>query len=699
MKLSKAFVKIIVGIIIFILIMLIGPLDFFYHGFYFDEPDEVVLEGKNTIEIDESGCLVDFIPENKHLVGFDIYFKDAPNSGCLNIDIQDEEGKKVEEINISMSGIRTESWYKVKTSSNYSAGKTYTMSISSSQCEFYPTVVEANESISDDRPSILISYAYAKPTFRPIERLLLCFILISLYLFINVLLSEESKTTEIKKQIALWILLSSALAWIYEFNPIDRYNEKNLTYDGSSGLIADIIMAYEDGVGPTEEEYGKKAHFGLFFYNKAVKDTDPTATWNDAYSLTNASVKVNNIPYNREYAVVGNYIKFSNGESIKITKVKQDDEDDDDLVVFLDSDKVLTSEEYGDLEDAKYCDSDGREIASLDYYTFQIYSSQYGLQAKIMTRLAKYIDFDRFDTICVLLMGMTLAAIALLIDKKYNAMLAFIYYIVYALSTWIVRFAHDRFFVAFTWFLPMLVGLICSIRINDKKSRVCSCILAGVFILIKCLCCGEFIPTIMMGSIAFLLVDFIKEIFAKNKDKAILTIRTIVFMGVSEVTGFCTFILMHSYLKGNGDIVAGFKAFLASDILRRTNGGDFNAMGDMLIWDSLSASVLEVIGKYFRFDTEVIVGVDGRLFPIICIIPLIVFIYDIKNKRQNAELIGMYVVFFLTAVSWYVLGKGHACIHTSMCYVMWYFGYVQICFYIIIEAVTRYFGKGCKFRQ
>ncbi len=49
------------------LMMLIGPLDYFYHGFYFDEPDEVSLEGRKTIEIDEMGCFVNFIPEKKHL--------------------------------------------------------------------------------------------------------------------------------------------------------------------------------------------------------------------------------------------------------------------------------------------------------------------------------------------------------------------------------------------------------------------------------------------------------------------------------------------------------------------------------------------------------------------------------------------------------------------------------------------------------
>ncbi len=94
MKASKASVKIITGIIVFVLIMLIGPMDFFYHGFYFNEPDEVDLEGKKIIEIDESGCSVDFIPENKHLVGFDIFFKDVPDYGNLNIVIQDDKGKK-----------------------------------------------------------------------------------------------------------------------------------------------------------------------------------------------------------------------------------------------------------------------------------------------------------------------------------------------------------------------------------------------------------------------------------------------------------------------------------------------------------------------------------------------------------------------------------------------------------------------------
>ena len=688
MKASKASVKIITGIIVFVLIMLIGPLDFFYHGFYFNEPDELDLEGKKIIEIDKSGCSVDFIPENKHLVGFDIFFKDVPDSGNLNILIQDENGKKTEEIVIGLNDIRNESWYKVKTTAKYSAGKTYTMKMSANQYEFCPTVVETYESESSEKSNILMTSAYAKPTFRPIEGLLICLALIGLYLFINVWLSEKSKATEIKRLMALWIIISCSLAWIYEFNPIDRYNEKNLTFDGSSGLIADVLMAQEDGVKPTEEEYGKRANFGLYFYDKAVKDTSNVGTWIAGYSLNDASVKVNNIPYNQQYAVVGNYIEFSNGELIKITKVIQDE---DDLIVSLDSNSVLTVEEYGNLEDAKYCDSNGREIASLDYYSFEIYTSQYGMQARVMRYLAQYIDSDRFDTICVLLMGMTLAVLVLLINKKYNAMMAFIYYIVFALSTWIVRYAHDRFFVTFTWFLPMIAGLICSIRINDKKSRILLSILAGVFILIKCLCCGEFIPSIMLGSIAFLLADLIKEIAAKNKDKAILTLRTIVLMGICELTGFFTFILMHSYLKGNGHLAVGLKQFLAEDILRRTNGGDMNVMGDMLIWDSLSASALEVIGKYFKFETEIIVGLDGRLFPIVCIIPLIIFIYDIKNKRQNVELMGMYVVFFLTAVSWYVLGKGHAYIHTHMCFVLWYFGYVQVCFYII-EDYANYYG-------
>lgn len=44
-----------------------------------------------------------------------------------------------------------------------------------------------------------------------------------------------------------------------------------------------------------------------------------------------------------------------------------------------------------------------------------------------------------------------------------------------------------------------------------------------------------------------------------------------------------------------------------------------------------------------------------------------------------------YFVSLLVSASWFILGKGHSYIHTSLNFVMWYFGFVQFCIYIIIK--------------
>ena len=61
--------------------------------------------------------------------------------------------------------------------------------------------------------------------------------------------------------------------------------------------------------------------------------------------------------------------------------------------------------------------------------------------------------------------------------------------------------------------------------------------------------------------------------------------------------------------------------------------------------------------------------------------------YDYKKNQLNIETAAMYVVFFMTSVSWFILAKAHSFVHTQMNYVLWYFGYIQICFYVIVEKI------------
>jgi len=51
----------------------------------------------------------------------------------------------------------------------------------------------------------------------------------------------------------------------------------------------------------------------------------------------------------------------------------------------------------------------------------------------------------------------------------------------------------------------------------------------------------------------------------------------------------------------------------------------------------------------------------------------------------------MYVFFLLTSISWFYLAKSHSYIHHHMNYVMWYFGFVQICLYIIADKICECF--------
>ncbi len=149
-------------------------------------------------------------------------------------------------------------------------------------------------------------------------------------------------------------------------------------------------------------------------------------------------------------------------------------------------------------------------------------------------------------------------------------------------------------------------------------------------------------------------------------------------------------ICVHAPLKGNGSIIEGIKIIFEQDVLKRTVGGDLNEFSEA-IWTSLNASIWETYCKYFHFGTEVITGIAGNLFPLLCVAPLSIFAYEYKAKRLNVELVAMYIVFFLTSISWFCLAKGHSYIHTHMNYVLWYFGFVQTCLYIIVNKITEAF--------
>ena len=325
------------------------------------------------------------------------------------------------------------------------------------------------------------------------------------------------------------------------------------------------------------------------------------------------------------------------------------------------------------------------------------YLSQVGLQGYIFSFLYNNLSFSTeiLYIINCTLMAIVVMAICILLGKKYNKLMSIVFYIVFLLSPWICAFARNLYWVEFTWFLPMLIGLYCAINLNNRRKRVLCYILTYVFILIKCLCGYEYISTIMLGSVQFLLADLAINLMANKPKQVKQTFLTIFFIGILSMAGFMTAICIHAVLKGDGDIAIGIKNIYEQDVLRRTFGGSMNDFGYGYL-DSFNASIYETLRIYFHFDTEIITGLSGNLFPLLCIIPIFLFISEYKKEKNNIELIVIYSVCFITSVSWFVLAKAHSYIHTHMNYVLWYFGYIQVCIYVICQKIyTVISNKEC----
>jgi hypothetical protein len=200
----------------------------------------------------------------------------------------------------------------------------------------------------------------------------------------------------------------------------------------------------------------------------------------------------------------------------------------------------------------------------------------------------------------------------------------------------------------------------------------------------------------MMGLITFLLADFMVALVAKDRKKVKQLFITILSIGLCAMFGFIVAICMHAQLRGNGDIMAGVVTIFNHDVLRRTAGADLNFFGSNL-WDSINASVWEVLCMYFHFDTEILTAIPGKLFQVGCLIPLGIFSYDYNKKALNIQEIALYTITLVSSISWIVLAKSHSYIHTHLNYVLWYFGFIQICIYIIIKKIV-YFSKNRDWR-
>lgn len=680
-------------------VVAIGPLDVSAHGFFCDVVDLDRIPGEDRLDhadLAQSDVEVRFRPLKRHFKGFMFYFSAVPGGGggTIRFTVLDRDGEPVDEVMVDIDGIPEERWYRVYTDKGLKKDQVYTLRITAQGHQGGLCLQRIDpgylgkENLEGD---ILIGYAYAEPTFVLAEKVLLILSAIAVWLLVASWLAGSTRVSHVCRPIGLSLFLTVVLSWNFMFGSMDN---KNTAFAGfqadSETLVTGVICAERDGVRVGPYGLGRYTdNLGELKDYSRISATDDR--WDNGYSRTGARIRIVDSGFARSVVVAGGYVRFADGVLFQIKDIAWAD---GYMEISLQADSPLLPNRYGDIVDIRFL---GPDKGVLPAGQLQPYVSQYGLQGKVFRHLARYLKYEDVVTVLQLLCSLAAASvfvlIALLSAYRYDLLFAACSYIVFWLSPWVVDFARNLYWVEATWFLPMLCGLFCSWKVEDKKCRIISYI--GVFVTIagKCLCGYEYISTIMMGMISFLLADLIVATFHRDKKRCILLSRTVVVMGLAALAGFIAAIAIHAKLRGAGDIIKGIKDIVEQDVLRRVGGGDLNALPERY-WASLNASAWETCRKYLHFPTEIITGMAGNLFLPLCIAPLGIFWCDHRKGRLDLGLPVMYAVTFLASISWFVLARPHSYIHTTMNYVLWYFGFIQICIYTLCRKIQTMIEGG-----
>ncbi len=330
----------------------------------------------------------------------------------------------------------------------------------------------------------------------------------------------------------------------------------------------------------------------------------------------------------------------------------------------------------------------------IDGIEFSTYTSQIGLQGYTYSFLYNklHIPVHVLQSINCLILAIVLTEICFLLAKKYGNLLGTVFFVTFFLSPWVVAFARNLYWVEFTWFLPALFTLKLSL---DQKHKLRYLTLLFLSVLLKCACGYEYISTILVFCASFFVIDFF---VAKDKKIKKAIFITAFEVSITALAGFTTVLLLHGFMRGDGSVLEGVKTIYREDIARRTLSvpGSENFLNrsdsyeDVRLTNSINAKISETVKTYFYWNTNVILGIEGQYFNLLIFTSIALLVYNYIKKENNCKRdIVMFIIFGACPLSWFILAKAHSYVHIHMNYVLWYFGFIQVCLYITIKSLLR----------
>lgn len=418
----------------------------------------------------------------------------------------------------------------------------------------------------------------------------------------------------------------------------------------------------------------------------------------DGYLLSSCGICIEQNSYTDWVYKEAQTIKFSKGQ---ILPIKEKIITDKYYYFYLNADGILNEEQAGKINKVRFLRADG---SYLPEGLIIPYGSQYGLQGKVFLAMSHIIPdsvynlknyIDVMKTLCGMMSFCVFIAIGYYVGVKYdNWLLATAFWLTFMTSQWVINFAFNLYWVEFTWFIPMLIGLYCSIHGNSWRTRWLCYVLAFLSILIKSLCGYEYLSTIMIALVMFPLADAVKEWRRKNYRLLKKALCMVVCLGIAGLLGFGVALSKHAYKRGYGNISLGIEQIYYGDVLRRTWATNSAKQYFPKVYrDSLDAGISDMFKLYcLRWKSNILMGIPGKLFPMFALVPFGFYMYHQRRRKQpfNKDIITLYALSFIATFSWYALAKSHSYIHLHMNYVLWYFGFVQICLYTLLDCIKNF---------
>jgi hypothetical protein len=351
-----------------------------------------------------------------------------------------------------------------------------------------------------------------------------------------------------------------------------------------------------------------------------------------------------------------------------------------------------------DLNESDYAHQYDVYLAGGDFQTYSLYKSLSGAQAMFFSLLDGLSPFPPalnlrdFRVLVALLFASTLSVFILWIRHEFGWLASLLVLVTTLVSQWITLFGRNLFYVIWASFLPMVLVawfLVWEER-NTRPANLRLASVAFVSMLFKCLMNGYdfIIPTLAMTTVPLVYYG-LRNGWDRSK---FLQRFALLSLALLSAVSASILILAAQLAVSEGSFLGGMASIL-STFGRRTYG---DPSLYPLYAESLKADPFSVLWTYLVKDTAInLLGL--RFLDLIVIFAVFTVLYMILDRRKRAELpdrnksnglIGATWFSILSPITWFLVFKGQAYVHTHTNYLAWHMPFTLFGF-ALCGAVIR----------